>query len=560
MGIVRVVTKGGNPIVRKVIFIAMCIVLCMSAAITGCEKNASSQSNQGRIPEPPPEQPPAQKVLRMNLSIEPPTADPAFAEDSTSAAVIRATFDGLTRIGTDGNPQLAVANKMDVSADRLTYTFHLRDSQWSNGEPVTAHDFEYAWKRVLDPRTASIYAYQMYYLKNGEKFNNGLASADEVGVKALDDKTLVVQLEHPTSYFPELTAFATYYPVYRPQIEANSRWASNAETHVGNGPFKIEQWDHHTKLVLAKNNQYWDKDAVKLDRVEFSMISDENTELFLYEKDELDWAGAPLSTLPAQAIPGLTDAGKIRTRTIAAVYMYKFNTQQVPFNNVKIRKAFSYAINRQLIIDQVRQGHQEPALGFVPPSMAVHTEPYFLDNDTETAKKLLQEGLNELGLATLPPITLTYNTSESHKQLAEAVAGQWRQAFHIDVKVEDKEWTQFLKDQHKGDYQISRSGWLGDFNDPISFLGIFRDRAGGNNDTGWENKRYQALLKQSALEMDTQKRNQLLAQAEQILMDEMPIAPLFYYTNSWVKHDRVKGVFIDGMGNLELKWGDIVNK
>lgn len=544
---------------RKVIFIAMCIVLCMSAAITGCEKNASSQSKQGRMPEPTPEQPPAQKVLRMNLSIEPPTADPAFAEDSTSAAVIRATFDGLTRIGTDGKPQLAVANKMEVSADRLTYTFHLRDSKWSNGEPVTAHDFEYAWKRVLDPSTASIYAYQMYYLKNGEKFNNGLVSADEVGVKALDDKTLVVQLEHPTSYFPELTAFATYYPVYRPQIEANSRWAANADTHVGNGPFKIEQWDHYTKLILAKNNQYWDKDAVKLDRVEFSMISDEDTELFLYEKDELDWAGAPLSTLPAQAIPSLTDAGKIKTRTIAAVYMYKFNTQQVPFNNVKIRKAFSYAINRQLIIDQVRQGHQEPALGFVPPSMAVQTEPYFLDNDTETAKKLLQEGLNELGLASLPPITLTYNTSESHKQLAEAVAKQWRQAFHIDVKVEDKEWTQFLKDQHKGDYQISRSGWLGDFNDPISFLGIFRDRAGGNNDTGWENKRYQALLKQSALEMDTQKRNQLLAQAEQILMDEMPIAPLFYYTNSWVKHDRVKGVFIDGMGNLELKWGDIVS-
>ena len=544
---------------RKVIFIAMCILLCISAAITGCEQNASSQTKREKKPETSPQQPRAQKVLRMNLSIEPPTADPAFAEDSTSAAVIRATFDGLTRIGADGRPQLAVAKKMDVSADRLTYTFHLRDSKWSNGDPVTAHDFEYAWKRVLDPRTASIYAYQMYYLKNGEKYNNGLASADEVGVKAIDDKTLVVQLEHPTSYFPELTAFATYYPVYRPKIEANSRWAAHADTHVGNGPFKIEQWDHDAKLVLAKNDQYWDKDAVKLDRVEFSMISDENTELFLYEKDELDWAGAPLNTLPAQAIPSLTDAGKINTQTIAAVYMYKFNTQQVPFNNVKIRKAFSYAINRQLIIDQVRQGHQQPALGFVPPSMAVQTEPYFLDNDTQTAKKLLQEGLNELGLAALPPITLTYNTSESHKQLAEAVAEQWRQAFDIDVKLEDKEWTVFLEEQHKGLYQISRSGWLGDFNDPISFLGIFRDRTGGNNDTGWENERYQALLKQSAVEMDTQKRNQLLVQAEQILMDEMPIAPLFYYTNSWVKHDRVKGVFIDGMGNLELKWGDIVS-
>jgi len=561
MGIVSSSSKGGNPIVRKAIFLAMCILLSISTVITGCEQNASSQAKRETLPgEPPAKQPPAQKVLRMNLSMEPPTVDPAFAEDSTSATVIRATFDGLTRIGPDGSPEFAVANKMEVSPDRLTYTFYLRDTQWSNGEPVTAHDFEYAWKRVLDPRTASIYAYQMYYLKNGEKFNNGLASADEVGVKAIDDKTLVVKLEHPTSYFPELTAFYTYYPVYQKGIEANSRWAANADTHVGNGPFKIEQWDHHAKLILAKNNHYWDKDAVNLDRVEFSMYADENTELFLFEKDELDWAGAPLSTLPMQAIPSLTESEKINTQTIAAIYMYKFNTQQVPFNNAKIRKAFSYAINRQYIIDHIRQGHQQPAMGFVPPAMAVQTEPYFVDNDTQTAQKLLQEGLKELGLDALPPITLTFNTSDSHKQLAEAVAQQWRNVFHIDVKLEDKEWTRFLEEQHKGFYQISRSGWLGDFNDPISFLGIFRDRSGGNNDTGWENASYQALLKQSALEMDSQKRNQLLAQAEQILMDEMPIAPLFYYTNSWVKHDRVRGVFIDGMGNLELKWGEIAQE
>ncbi|MCM3079954.1 peptide ABC transporter substrate-binding protein [Brevibacillus invocatus] len=538
--------------------LGFCFLLCACVLFAGCEEQASSHTQVDTKTEEKSDQRPDEKVLRMNLRLELPTADPAFAEDSTSVAVIRATFDGLTRMGKDGKPQLSVAEKVDVSKDQLMYTFHLRDSTWSNGDPVTAHDFEYAWKRVLNPQTTSINAYQMFYLKNGEKFNNGEVTADEVGVKALDDKTLVVKLENPTPYFLELTAYFTYYPVNPKVIEANAKWSTEANTHVGNGPFKIEKWDHKIKLVLAKNDTYWDKNAVNLDRVDFSIIEDENTELFLFEKDELDWAGSPLSTLPIEAMPSLNKSGKMTTQTIAATYLYKFNTEQVPFNNVKIRKAFSYAINRQLIIDHIKQGNQEPALGFLPPSMSVNTGPYFQDNNVEVARQLLKEGIAELGLSKLPSVTLSFNSSPSHRVVAEAIQDQWNKAFGIEVKLENKDWKVFLEDQHLGNYQISRSGWMADFNDPITFLEIFRDKEVGNNDTGWENARYEALLRQSAKERDPQKRMQLLGQAEHILMNEMPIAPIFFYTNSWVKNERVKDVFIDGLGNLELKWADIV--
>jgi oligopeptide transport system substrate-binding protein len=542
---------------KKNLFVAMSSILVLGAALAGCgggDKPVDGAADQAQQTSSDHDQP---KVLRLNLHSEPPTADPGIADDSTSGAIITATFDGLTRIHEDGKAHESVAEKVEVSQDRLTYTFHLRDSKWSNGDPVTAHDFEYAWKRVLDPKTGSNYAYQLYYIKNAEKFNLGKAKAEDVGVKALDDKTLQVTLENPTPFFLELTAFYSYYPVNRKVVEANPNWAGEAETHVGNGPFKIEEWEHKNKMTLVKNENYWDKDAVKLDKIEFSMVEDENTELSMFDNGDLDWAGAPLSNLPLDAIPALKESGRMVTQPIAGLYMYKFNTEQPPFNNAKIRKAFAYAINRQAIIDNITQENQQPAMGIVPPTMAVSAHPYFKDNDVETAKKLLAEGMKELGISKLPPITLSYNTSENHKKVAEAIQDQWKKAFGIEVKLENKEWKVFLEDMHQGKFQIGRAGWTGDFNDPINFLELFKHKNGGNNDTNWENPKYQELLNKSALETDPEKRKQILAQAERLIMEEMPAAPIYYYTQSWVKSDKVKGVIIDGLGFVDWKWATI---
>ncbi|QQE74856.1 peptide ABC transporter substrate-binding protein [Brevibacillus composti] len=539
---------------KKSIFAAMSSILVLSAALAGCGGDKPEGNAQGNTQN---EESTGPKVLRLNMHAEPPTADPALAEDSTSGALLRATFDGLTRIGEDGKPHESVAEKIDISEDGLTYTFHLRDSKWSNGDPVTAHDFEYAWKHALEPATAANYAYQLYYIKNAEKFNTNKASADEVGVKALDDKTLEVKLENPTPFFLELTAFYTYYPVNKKVAEADPKWATEAKTHVGNGPFKMETWEHKSKLVLVKNENYWDKDAVKLDKIDFSMVEDENTELSMFDNGDLDWAGAPLSALPTDAIPALKDSGKMQVHAIAGTYMYKFNTEQAPFNNAKIRKAFAYAIDRQSIVDNVTQANQQPAMGLVPPTMALTSEPYFKDNDVETAKKLMEEGMKEEGLTKLPPITLAYNTSEGHKKIAEAVQDQWKKAFGVEVKLENKEWKVYLDDLHQGKFMIGRSSWSGDFNDPINFLELFKFKNGGNNDTRWENAKFQELLNQSAMEKDEAKRKAILAEAEKIFMDEMPAAPIYYYTHSYVKNDKVKGVVLDGLGFVDYKWATI---
>lgn len=500
------------------------------------------------------------KILRVNLSSEIPTADPGLSEDNLSAAITRATFDGLTRTGTDGKISLSVAKKVDISSDKLTYTFTLRDSKWSNGDPVTASDFEYAWKRAIDPKTASNYAYLFYYIKHAQQANMGKANVDEVGVKALDDHTLQVTLEEPTPFFLQLTSFPVYYPVNQKLAKANPKWAWEAKTHVGNGPYKLETWEHKQKLTLVKNEKYWDKDAVKLERIDCTMIENEDVELSMFENGELDWAGQPTGALSADDISSLKKSGALVTQPIAGTYLYKFNTEQAPFTNAKIRKAFAYAINRKALIDDVLSFNPLPASAIVPPTMSLGKEGYFKDNDVQTAQKLLAEGMKELGISKLPPLTISYNTSESHKKIAETIGDQWKRAFGVEVKLENKEWKRYIEDLHEGNYQIGRSGWIGDFNDPINYLGLFEDKKGPNNDTNWENAAYQKLLKESAIEADPEKRSELLAKAEAILMDEMPVVPIYFYTNTYVKNKNLQGVVLDGLGYIDWKWASFEQK
>jgi len=537
---------------KKRLALLLTLLLALGTVLSACG-GKNSAGDGGSEKEKP------KQEFRVNIKTEPFSLHPGLANDNTSGTVLRNTFEGLTRIGMDGKPELAMAEDYKVSEDGTVYTFKLRDAKWSNGDPVTAHDFEYAWKWALDPKNESQYAYQLYYLKNGEAANTGKAPLDSVGVKAQDDKTLVVTLEQPTPYFLELTAFYTYLPINSKIAQKNPDWYKNAgEDYVSNGPFKMVTWEHRNKIELVKNDQYWDKDNVKLEKITMHMIEDVNTELSMFKKGELDWAGAPFSALPTDSIEQLEKEGILNIKPIAGVYWYKFNTEVKPLNNVKIRKALAYAIDREAIVKNITKAGQIPAMAAVPPSMFPENEKgYFKDNDVETAKKLLEEGMKEEGLTSLPEITLSYNTSEAHKKIAEAIQDQWKQNLGVDVTLENKEWQVFIEDLHQGNYQIGRMGWLGDFNDPINFLELYKDKKGGNNDTNWENPQFKELLNQSALEKDPQKRKEILAQAEQILMDEMPIMPIYFYTNSWVQSEKVTGVVVDGLGNIDLKNADI---
>jgi len=533
--------------------LSLSFVLLSSLFFAGCASQPAEQTapQQTQTPEQS-AQPASPQELRINMSSgEPSTIDPGLAEDLPSMAIARAAFDGLLRVDVNGEVKESIAEKYEVSPDGLTYTFTLRDAKWSNGDPVTAHDFEFAWKRVLNPETASGYAYQLYYLKNGEAYNTGKATADDVGVKATDDKTLVATLENPAPFFPQLVASVTYLPVNKKVVEGNKEWANDPTQYVGNGPFVLKTWEHKSQIVLEKNENYWDKDTVKLSKLTFSMIEDANTELSMFEAGELDWSGSPLGDLPLDAMPALKDSGKLNTQATAGTYWYIFNTQKAPFNNKKIRQAFTYAINRQEIVDNIVQFSGSPALGILPTTMALKPEGYFKDGDVETAKKLLAEGMAELGISQLPEIEIIYNTSEEHQRIATAIQDQWRKAFGVEVKLRNMENKVRREQMKAGNFQIGRSSWIGDFNDPINFFEVFK---GGLNDSKWTNQQFLDLLAQSAKEQDLQKRTEILKQADQIVMDEIPAAPIYYYTYAWVKQDSVKDVVIDALGFVDFKY------
>ncbi|NPC92188.1 peptide ABC transporter substrate-binding protein [Bacillus sp. WMMC1349] len=498
-------------------------------------------------------------TLNINIKTEPFSLNPGLANDSVSSNVLRQTFEGLTTIDKDGKPVEATAEKIEVSKDKKTYTFTIRDgAKWSNGDPVTAQDFEYAWKWALDPKNQSQYAYQLYYLKGGEAANKGKGKIADVGVKALDDKTLKVELEKPTPYFTELTAFYTYLPVNKKVAEKNPKWYTDAgENYVSNGPFKMTKWKHSGNIVLEKNDQYWDKGAVKLKKINIAMVNDANTGLNMYKKGETDYVGEPLDSIPTDAVPSLKNEG-LKVDPFASVYMYKFNTEKAPFNNVNIRKALTYAINREALVKNVTQADEIPATKFIPP--VIHgfesKEGYFKDHDVDKAKEYLQKGLKELGLnkaSELPKITLSYNTDNRHQQVAQAIQEMWNKDLGVKAELSNEEWNVYIDKVHSGNYQIARMGWIADFNDAMTFLETYRDKDGGNNDTNWENAKYKELLTKASVEPDADKRMKLMKEAEGILMDELPIAPIFFYTMPHLHDEHLKGYVLLGTGEIYFK-------
>src|SRR5699024_4785210 len=436
---------------------------------------------------------------------------------NVSGAVLDQVFEGLMRVDQKGKVQPGMAESYDLSDDKLTYTFKLReDAKWSNGDPVTAEDFTYAWKWVLNPKSPDTdYAYQLYPIEGAEDAKENDGSLDDVGVKAKDDHTLEVKLNHPTPYFPELTAFYTFYPVNHKVADDKGKWAQNAgDKYVTNGPFTLDSWKHKDKVVLKKNKDYWDADAGKLETVTMNMIEDENTELELYKSGDLDWAGSPVSALPLPSIDSLKKSGELEVEPYSGIYYYIFNTEEEPFNNKNIRKAFALAIDREGLIKNVTKGEQIPAQALVPSTIwEENKEGYFKDNDAKEAKKLLEKGMKEEGWDELPTPKISYNTSESHASIAQAIQDMWKKNLDIDAKLNNEVLNVFIDSLRESDYQVARMGWVADFNDPINFLEIYETK-GGNNYTNWENKEFAKLLKDAREETDDKKRNQLLRDAE----------------------------------------------
>lgn len=499
-----------------------------------------------------------EQVLTLSVGSEPPSIDPALATDTTSGAIINNVFEGLTTRDADGNPVAGMAESWEVSEDGLTYTFQLRDAVWNNGDPVTAGDFEYAWKRVLNPETGSQYASIIFVVEGAEAYNAGEAEVDAVGVKAIDDKTLEVKLALPTPYFEELIMHYTFMPVHQATVEANEEWALDAgEAYVSNGAFALEQWNHSSDYSLVPNETYWDAENVSLDRVDVQIIESEATANSEWQAGTLDYLGAPYGTVSLDAIDLYRQEEILQTEPYAGIYWYKMNTTDEALANVNIRKALGLAIDRQSLIDNVIKGEQTAALGYVPQTIAGFEDDrgYFEDANFEEAKEFLAIGLEELGLSDPEELNveIAINTSEAHSAIAQFIQEGWRQNLGINATIRNSEWQVYLDELDNLQYQIGRLGWIADYNDANTFLDMYRTADAGNNDTGWENEAFKDLIDQAAAEQDLEARTELLIQAEAVMMEDFPVIPIYYYTNNFVVKDNIQGMKPDGLGNVTLK-------
>ncbi|BBB90162.1 MAG TPA: peptide ABC transporter substrate-binding protein [Methylomusa anaerophila] len=524
----------------KKILAAMLAAAMLAILAAGCGKSGNINGGQ---------------VFRYALEAEPATLDPANSTAIPESLVEAQVFEGLTRLDARDQAIPGVAEKWDVSPDGIKYVFYLRpNAKWSNGEPVTAQDFEFAWKRVLNPDIASENAYMLYPLKNGQAYNEKKATADQVGVKALNEHTLEVTLEKPTPYFLSLAAFHAFYPVNRQTVTANAaKWATDVRTLIGNGPFKITAWVHNGKIEFEKNNQYWDAVLVKLPKMEWPISDSQTTRLALFENNQVDMMVEP----PAVEHDRLTQAALLKISPYLGTYYYVFNTSKAPFDDPKVRKAFAAAINRDALVKNIVKGGKQPAYAWVAPGLVNPASGRdfreeagnYAVEDTALAKKLLAEAGYADGQG-LPPITLLFNTSEIHKSIAEAIQEMWKKNLGVAVNLTNQEAKVFLASRAQGEFQIARASWVGDYADPMTFMDVFKDP---NNDAKYSNPAYNLLVEQAQAGNDQKVRMQAMHDAEKILFDDAVIIPIYYNTLPYLSRPYVKGYFWSALGIADFK-------
>lgn len=552
---IRIFTRGMS--MKKLLsLLLLTLMVIVLAACTANDDDEASKTEEEPTANTETEEGTEEKVLNLNNLTEPTSFDPSIGFDSVSWDPLNNLMEGLTRLDKDINPQPAMAEKIDVSEDGLTYTFHLRDAKWSNGDPVTAGDFVYGWLHMLNPETASYSAFLgTSYIEGALAYNEGTGAAEDVAIKAVDEKTFEVKLLAPFDGFLSMITLPTFFPVNEAVATATPTWFANADTFVGNGPFNLSAWSHEEKMTFVKSDTYWDKDAVNLDRIEWAMVNDSNTSYQMYQTGELD-----IAAIPAELADTLLDDPEAIVYDLAGTHFYRFNVTKEPFTNKKVRQAFSYAINAQEIVDYVVKTGNKTANGFVAYGFTGpdgkdfrETQGSLVSFDAEKAKQLLAEGMAEEGWATLPAVELTYNTSDILKSVAETMQSQLKQTIGVDVTIQNMEWAVFREDQVALNLQFSRSTFGHDYADPINALENFTTENVSMNRTGWSNAEFDGLISKARQEVDAQARWNYLLEAERILIEEAPLVPLYFYNGSVLQKSTVTDIVRPPVGSMELK-------
>jgi oligopeptide transport system substrate-binding protein len=512
-------------LMNRIVLLSICLL------VAGCAKRETVVEAGNR-----------NQIFHVGNLSEPKDLDPHVVTGVSAYNVISALLEGLV---SEEPGESGVAERWTVSPDGRVYTFHLRENaKWSNGDPVTASDFVFSYRRILSPMLGSPYAYMLHLLKNGKAFNTGeRADFDQVGAKALDARTLELTLETPTSSFLSQLNHWSWFPVHPPTIlkhgkidELGTKWTL-PEHYVGNGPFTLKSWKQNSAIVVEKNPYYWDHATVRLNEIHFHPIGDHTIEERSFRAGQLHVTG----TVPLDRVRYYQDnhPEMLRIDPYLRSYYYLLNVNQPPFNDLRIRKALALAVDREKIARLVTRAGEQPAFSFTPPHIGNYTPPAPFAMDIARARELLAEAGFPNGEG-FPSSALLFHTSDLHTRIAEVIQQMWQENLGIHIELENVEWKVYQARRKNKEYGIARAEWVADYADPASFLEIWQT-GGGNNHSGWSSPAYDRLIQNAANASNETQRMDCFRQAETILLNELPIIPLLFMPSKSLIQPSVRG-------------------
>ncbi|MDZ4287158.1 MAG: peptide ABC transporter substrate-binding protein [Prosthecobacter sp.] len=477
-------------------------------------------------------------------SAEPETIDPALVSDQVSMRISESLFEGLCRVNVAGKPEPGMAERWDVSEDRKTYTFHLRQgTTWTNGDPVTAQDFVRSWQRALDPATSGDYATLLHLIRGAKVYMEGTdKDFSQVGVRAIDAKTLEVQLVNPTPYFIDLSAFQAFAPVHVASIEKNGTAWMKPGNVVANGPYELDEWRLDDHIRLRKNPRYWDAANVHMATVEVKPIQDANTALSYYYTGQADLM-MDKGMVPPTLTQKLKQEPWFHTGPFLGTWFIRINVTRPPFTDPRVRQAFALAVDKRRIVDKITQLGEPTAQGITPPGAGQNYQPPpGLDHNVKRARELMAEAGFPGGKG-FPRVEYLYIPLPIERNIAVELQAMWQETLGVTVNLTKQEQKVWLDSMRKLSYHLCRSSWVGDYNDPSTFLDLFTS-GNGNNRTGWADPAYDQFIGAAAREGDVSQRNQIFIQAEKrLISDEAAIIPVYYYVGvQFYDPDRLTGV------------------
>jgi oligopeptide transport system substrate-binding protein len=489
----------------------------------------------------------ATQTLHVGNGLEPQDLDPHLITGISEIKILSALLEGLVgQAPEDLSPVPGVAESWDISEDGRIYTFHLRPQlKWSDGTKLTTEDFIYSFQRMLNPKLGAANAYLLFSLKNAKKYYEGNSDWDNVGVAALDQRTLIIELENPTPYFLRLLAHPAWFPLPKTTLSkfgepyGRATGWTRAGSLVANGPFQLSEWRVNERIHLTRNNNYWDNNTTRLNEIYFYPTESREAEERAYRGGRLHLTEA-LPTSRVQYYQDRKDPA-LQIDPYLGTYYLQLNSRKPPLSDSRVRRALSLVLDRRLIVEKVTQGDQQPAWHFTPPGTAGYTPDISGQKNLDEAKRLLTEAGFENGEG-FPELTYLYNTSESHKAIAEAIQSMWQTELGIKIRLENQEWKVYTQSREAGSFHILKSSWIADYEDPSSFLDVWTSQS-GNNFTGWKSVEYDHLIRTTRSQPSATERTFIFEQAEKLLIAEQPIIPLYFYTSVYLKHPSVAGYY-----------------